>query len=67
MILKVAFSIVFAILTILKMFFKLEIDNITIILVLLIFLPWIIQEIKEIELTGIGKFKLQDKEKEEIK
>lgn len=64
---KIIFSIVFAILAILKLFFKIEIDSITIILVLLIFLPWLIQELQEFELTGIGKFKLKDKEKENIK
>lgn len=67
MIFKIIFSIAFAILTILKLFFKFEIDNTTIILVLLIFLPWLIQELQEFELTGIGKFKLKDKEKENIK
>lgn len=64
---NIIFSIVFTILTILKLFFKFEIDNTTIILVLLIFLPWLIQELQEFELTGIGKFKLKDKEKENIK
>lgn len=64
---KIIFSIVFAILAILKLFFRFEIDSITIILVLLIFLPWLIQELQEFELTGIGKFKLKDKEKENIK
>lgn len=60
---KIIFSLTFFVMTIIYTFFKnIKIDNITIILVLMIFLPWIIKYLKSLELNGIGKIELISEE-----
>lgn len=66
MIYKIIFSIIFILLLILKIFFNKNIDNTTIIIVILIFIPWIIEMFSEIEIPNIIKFSLKKKEKEEL-
>ena len=66
---KIIFSLTFFVMTIIYTFFKnIKIDNITIILVLMIFLPWIIKYLKSLELNGIGKIELiSEKERQSLK
>lgn len=61
---KFLMSLTFFILLIMKIFYqKTIIDNITIILAILMFAPWIIQYIKTLEVSGLGKVEFFDKEK----
>lgn len=68
MVFKILMSITFLILLVVKMFCStIEVDTTTIILAILIFLPWIIQYIKSLEINGIGKLELVDNQtKEEL-
>lgn len=63
MLVKILMSLLFGILLIIEMFVEtIKVDTTTIILAVLIFSPWIIQYIKSLEINGIGKFELYDKE-----
>lgn len=60
---KILMSLVFSMLLVLELFCsKVEINTTTIILTILVFLPWIIQYIKTLEINGVGKVELVDKE-----
>lgn len=66
MICKIIMSIVFTLLTIISLFsgfHNLNIDSTTIILSILIFFPWILDCLDEIEIKGVGKFKVREEEK----
>lgn len=68
MVFKILFSLTFAILVVVYTFFPIiKIDTTTIILVLMVFVPWIVHYLKSIEINGIGKVELITKsEKEEL-
>ncbi len=60
---KLIFSLTFFVMTIIYTFFKnIKIDATTIVLVLMIFLPWIVKYLKSLELNGIGKIELISEE-----
>lgn len=60
---KIIFSLTFFVMVVIYTFFKnIKIDTTTIILVLMIFLPWIIKHLKSLELNGIGKIELISEE-----
>jgi hypothetical protein len=57
-------SLTFLLLLMIKLFYKeITIDNITILLALLIFVPWFIQYVKTLEISGLGKVEFVNKEK----
>ena len=63
---KIIFSLTFTAITIIYTFFpNIKIDSTTIILVLMIFVPWFIKYLKSFELTGIGKVELITKEEKD--
>ncbi len=60
---KLIFSLTFFVMAIIYTFFKnIKIDATTIVLVLMIFLPWIVKYLKSLELNGIGKIELISEE-----
>lgn len=64
---KIIFSITFTILVIIYTFIpSIKIDSTTIILVLMIFVPWIIKYLKSLELNGVGKVELITKEEKSL-
>lgn len=64
---KIIFSLIFTILVIIYTFIpSIKIDSTTIILVLMIFVPWIIKYLKSLELNGIGKVELITKEEKSL-
>lgn len=63
---KIIFSITFLIIVIMYTFFpNVKIDSTTIVLILLVFVPWVTKYLKSFELTGIGKVDLLTKEEKE--
>lgn len=66
---KIISSLTFLILAILSLFSKklnINIDASTIILIILVFTPWVLKSLEEFELNGIGKFKIKEAEKQNI-
>ena len=65
---KILITLLFIFILLIHTFTKITVDNISIILILLSFLPWFIQYIKSLEIAGIGKveFKVDEKERKEI-
>lgn len=60
---KLIFSLTFFVMVVIYTFFKnIKIDTTTIVLVLMIFLPWIVKYLKSLELNGIGKIELISEE-----
>ena len=64
---KIIFSITFTILLIIYTFIpSIKMDSTTIILALMIFVPWIIKYLKSLELNGIGKVELITDEEKKV-